>query len=67
MLRVRWLGRVEYREAHDLQRRLFKASQDDHLLLLEHEHVFTGGPHADISNLLTSPSALGSTYEQTDR
>ena len=67
MLRVRWLGHVEYREAHDLQRRLFKASQDDHLLLLEHEHVFTGGPNADMSNLLTSPSALGATYEQTDR
>ena len=67
MLRVRWLGRVEYREAHDLQRRLFEASTDDHLLLLEHQHVFTGGPNADLSNLLTSPSALGATYESTDR
>ena len=67
MLRVRWLGRVEYREAHDLQRRLFNASQDDHLLLLEHQHVFTGGPNADMSNLLTNPATLGATYERTDR
>ena len=66
MLRVRWLGRVEYREAHDLQRQLFKASQDDHLLLLEHQHVFTGGPNADMSNLLTNPATLGATYERTD-
>ncbi len=67
MLRVRWLGSVEYREAHDLQRRLFNASTDDHLLLLEHQHVFTGGPNADMSNLLTNPSTLGATYERTDR
>ena len=67
MFRVRWLGRVEYRESLDLQRQLFHSSNDDHLLLLEHPHVFTGGPHTDLSHLLVEPSKFGATYEQTDR
>ena len=67
MFRVRWLGRVEYRESLDLQRQLFHSSSDDHLLLLEHPHVFTGGPNTDLSNLLVDPSKVGATYEQTDR
>ena len=67
MFRVRWLGRVEYRESLDLQRQLFHSSNDDHLLLLEHPHVFTGGPTTDLSHLLVEPSKFGATYEQTDR
>lgn len=67
MLRVRWLGRVAYQESLDLQRQLFTNSSDDHLLLLEHEHVFTGGPNTDLSNLLIEPTSIGATYEPTDR
>lgn len=67
MLRVRWLGRVDYQEARDLQQRLFESSQDDHLLLLEHQHVFTGGPNTDLSNLLIDPSTVGATYQSTNR
>ena len=67
MFRVRWLGRVEYRESLDLQRQLFHSSDDGHLLLLEHPHVFTGGPNTDLSHLLVEPSKFGATYEQTDR
>ena len=67
MFRVRWLGRVEYRESLDLQRQLFHSSNDAPLLLLEHPHVFTGGPNTDLSHLLVEPSKFGATYEQTDR
>ena len=67
MLRVRWLGRVAYQESVDLQRQLFNSSPDDHLLLVEHQNVFTGGPNADLSNLLIEPTSIGATYEPTDR
>ena len=54
-LRVRWLGRVPYREALALQQALFTHGAGDHLLLLEHPHVFTHGPRADLAtNLLIS-------------
>ena len=43
MLRVRWLGRVRYRTRTPLQQGLFRDSPDDHLLLLEHPHVYTLG------------------------
>jgi len=67
MLGVRWLGRVAYQEAIDLQRHLFTNSSDDHLLLVEHEHVFTGGPNANLSNLLIEPNVVGASYESVDR
>ena len=67
MLRVRWLGRVRYREALDLQRRLFSHGTDDHLLLLEHDHVFTAGPNADESNMLVAPADIGADYERIER
>ena len=41
-LRSRWLGRVPYEEAWDLQRALFRSDQD-HLLLLEHPPTYTLG------------------------
>ena len=67
MLRTRWLGEVKFREALNLQRQLFTASGDDHLLLLEHEHVFTGGRNADPNNLLIDPASVGASYEIVDR
>ena len=67
MFRVRWLGQVDYEESLDLQRKLFHSSDDDHLLLLEHQHVFTGGPNTDLSHLLIDPRNIGATYKQVDR
>lgn len=57
MLRVRWLGRVPYREALTLQTSLFEHGREQHLLLLEHPHVFTHGPRADLQrNLKCNPA-----------
>ncbi len=56
MLRVRWLGRVPYHEAHALQRALHDRGRDDHLLLLEHPHVFTLGVHGDPCHVLVDPA-----------
>jgi lipoyl synthase len=59
-LRVRWLGRVPYREALAVQQALFTNGVEDHLLLLEHPHVFTHGPRADLAvNVLVDPSSVG--------
>ena len=59
-LRVRWLGRVPYREALALQQALFTNGTDDHLLLLEHPHVFTYGPRADLAvNIRVDPASVG--------
>ena len=51
-LRVRWLGRVPYREALAVQTALFDNGSGQHLLLLEHPHVFTHGARADLANNL---------------
>ena len=67
MLRVRWLGRVRYRDAHALQRGLFTTSADDHLLLLEHPHVYTLGVRADLGNLLVPPADVGAELVRADR
>jgi len=67
MFRVRWLGRVDYEESLDLQRQLFHSSRDDYLLLVEHQHLFTGGPNTDLSHLLVDPQKIGATYQQVDR
>jgi lipoic acid synthetase len=67
MLRVRWLGRVRYRDAHALQRGLFAYSADDHLLLLEHPHVYTLGVRADMGNLLVPPADVGAELVRADR
>ena len=59
MLRVRWLGRVPYREALALQEGLFRHGTEQHLLLLEHPHVFTHGPRADLAtNVRVEPAAV---------
>jgi lipoyl(octanoyl) transferase len=61
-LRASWLGRVPYREAWDLQKRLAAARADerigDHLLLLEHPAVLTLGRQADERHVLASPHDL---------
>ena len=67
-LRVRWLGRVAYQEALDLQRRLCAGSEGEHLLLLEHDHVFTYGRHADLDrNLRCDPAQVGAELIAVDR
>ena len=66
-LRVRWLGRVAYRDAHALQRGLFEHAEDDHLLLLEHPHVYTLGVRADLANVLVPPASVGAELVRADR
>jgi lipoic acid synthetase len=66
-LHIRWLGRVRYRDAHALQRGLFTAGAEDHLLLLEHPHVYTLGVRGDLGNLLRPPAEVGAELVRTDR
>jgi lipoyl synthase len=66
-LRVRWLGQVRYQDALALQRGLFTASNDDHLLLLEHPHVYTLGARADLANVLVPPESVGAELVRADR
>ncbi len=65
-LRARWLGRVPYAEALDLQQQLF-AGSDDHLLLLEHPPVYTMGIRAKAQHLLIDPTAIGAELHQANR
>ena len=59
-LHVRWLGRVPYREALAVQQALFGHGTDDHMLLVEHPHVFTHGPRADlVANVHVEPASVG--------
>jgi lipoyl synthase len=66
-LRIRWLGRVPYREAWALQRAMHTASHDDHLLLLEHPHVYTLGVRTDMRHVLVPPAEVGADMVRTDR
>jgi lipoic acid synthetase len=66
-LRARWLGRVPYAEALDLQRGLFANAADNYLLLLEHPHTYTLGVRADVANVLVDPSSVGAELHQVDR
>jgi lipoic acid synthetase len=66
-LHVRWLGRVRYQDAHALQQGLFSQSADDHLLLLEHPHVYTLGVRGDLGHLLRDPVEVGAELVRTDR
>lgn len=54
-IRVRWLGRVGYRDAWDIQHRVVPARAadlvGDQLILLEHDPVLTLGRHADASHV----------------
>ncbi|MCB1015289.1 MAG: lipoyl synthase [Acidimicrobiales bacterium] len=66
-LRARWLGSVRYQDAHALQHALFERSVDDHLLLLEHPHVFTLGRRGELDHLLVDPAAVGAELVRSDR
>ena len=66
MLNVRWLGRVPYEEALDLQRALFRGASD-HLLLLEHPSTYTLGVRADRANVLVEPNSVGAVLFTADR
>ncbi len=74
-LRVRWLGRVEYEEAWDLQRAIWEGkttgrSGDDYVLLLEHPHTYTIGRNGNASNLTIPREALaglGASLHDVDR
>ncbi|HEX2153481.1 MAG TPA: lipoyl(octanoyl) transferase LipB, partial [Acidimicrobiia bacterium] len=63
LLRTRWLGRLPYAEAWDLQRALHEGrvkgrTDDDYLLLVEHPPVFTIGRNGDPANLLADRKAV---------
>ena len=74
-LRVRWLGRLPYTEAWDLQRafhegKVLGRTPDDYLLLLEHPPVFTIGRNGSITNLLAEQAAVaaaGAEIHHVDR
>ena len=74
-LNIRWLGKLPYSEAHDLQLGLHRSvsqeeSKDDYLLLLEHNNVITSGRSSKENNLLASKGQLhelGIEYFETDR
>jgi lipoyl synthase len=64
-VRIRWLGRLPYAEAWDLQRAIWEGrvggrTADDYLLLVEHPHTYTVGRNGDGSNLLIGAETLGS-------
>ncbi|WP_420437143.1 lipoyl synthase [Candidatus Poriferisocius sp.] len=65
-LRIRWLGRVSYRDAHACQQAIFQRS-GDYLLMLEHPHVFTLGLRGDEANILVDPAKVGAEVAYTDR
>ncbi len=67
VLRMRWLGRVAYRDAWALQRALFRESNDNHLLLLEHDPVYTLGLSADPSNVLDEARSSGAEILRVNR
>jgi lipoic acid synthetase len=74
-LRTRWLGRVPYLEAWDLQKALWEGRStgrtgDDYLLLLEHPHTYTVGRNGDGSNLripLARLDDIGAEIHDVDR
>jgi len=74
-LNIRWLGKLPYLEAYDLQLGIHRSvsqnnSNDDYLLLLEHDGVITSGRSAKKNNLLVSEEELsnrGIDFFETDR
>jgi lipoyl(octanoyl) transferase len=73
-LHARWLGRIEYAEAHALQKRLVEARAagtiEDQLLLLEHPPVLTLGRRSDPAHILADPehlAARGIAVERIER
>ena len=74
-LRVRWLGRLPYSEAWDLQKAIWEGrtlgrTRDDYLLLLEHPHTYTVGRNGDGTNLVLDQTllpGLGAELHHVDR
>jgi lipoic acid synthetase len=74
-LRVRWLGRVPYEEAWDLQRAIWEGrvggrTVDDYLLLVEHPPTYTVGRNGDGSNLVIPEEhldSIGAVLHHVDR
>jgi lipoyl synthase len=69
-LRVRWLGRVPYREAWDLQQAIHRGhrpGEADHLLLVEHPPTYTLGRNARPGNVLVDPASVGADLIEVDR
>jgi lipoic acid synthetase len=66
VLRVRWLGRARFRDAHALQQALFGAT-DDYLLLVEHPHVYTLGLRGSLDHVLVEPASVGAELVATNR
>jgi lipoate-protein ligase B len=71
---ARWLGRIDYREAYALQKRLVdgRAASEiaDQLVLLEHPAVLTLGKNSDPAHILAGEdelSAKGITVERIER
>jgi lipoyl(octanoyl) transferase len=62
-LTATWLGRIDYREAHALQKRLVdrraQGEIGDQLLLLEHPPVLTLGRNSDPAHIRATPAELG--------
>ena len=72
LLRTRWLGRLPYTEAWDLQRAIHEGkvvgrTADDYLLLVEHPPVFTIGRNGHASNLLVDRADLDAEIHHVDR
>jgi lipoic acid synthetase len=62
------MGKVPYREALNLQQGIFECGIDQHLLLLEHPHVFTFGPTAELEkNLRCNPADVGAELVEVQR
>ena len=66
-LNVRWLGKVSYQDALAVQNALFANGTENHLLLLEHHHVFTLGVRGQESNIILDPKSLGVEVVKTNR
>ena len=68
------LGLANYQDVWELQRRLFEENierkragepTENHLIFVEHPHVYTFGKHAHKNHLLASPDALKALNAQT--
>ncbi|MGI8686540.1 MAG: lipoyl synthase [Acidimicrobiales bacterium] len=66
-LRVRWLGRVTFGDAHAVQTALHARSGDDHLLLVEHPGVYTLGVRGTLDSVLVPPADLPGDLVRTNR
>ena len=70
-LDARWLGRIDYAEAHALQRRLVdtRAAGEigDQLLLLEHPAVLTLGRNSDPAHILADDAELAARDIRVER